>query len=105
MLLVEGDERHDIEKYMEEEEVKHVETLIRIRDYLKSRQEKDAFDSVADHETEAVAESNASARPLSSKEAEIRARLKELRLCRQLAARRTKERTRFSQSEKIGSKR
>ena len=49
MLHVDGDEKDNAERYMEEEEVKHVETVMRIRDYLRSRQEEAVPIIAVDH--------------------------------------------------------
>ena len=97
LSLVDGAEKDNAEQYMQEEEAKHIETVIQIRDYLRDRQGEAApitAASAADHGSEAAADFSDPVRPSDSKEAEIQAKLKELRLHqleRQLAEQRKEQ--------------
>ena len=59
--------------------MKHVETVMSTRDYLSRRQEEAVSITAVDHGSEAAIESSAIGRPCNSREAEIQAKLKELR--------------------------
>ena len=92
-LLIGDDASCEIERYMEEEETKHVETVMQIREYLKSRRTAGEPSSAIDHEPETETEV-VQERFCNSKEAEIQAKLKELRLQqleRQLAEQRKEQ--------------
>ena len=97
LSLVDGAEKDNAEQYMQEEEAKHIETVIQIRDYLRDRQGEATpitAASAADHGSEAAADFSDPVRPSDSKEAEIQAKLKELRLHqleRQLAEQRKEQ--------------
>ena len=80
-LLIGDDESGEIERYMEEEEMKHVETVMQIREYLKSRRTEVEPSTAIDQEPETEADvHHVQERPCNSKAAEIQAKLKELRL-------------------------